>query len=117
LPFSLILDKGALLVGEKGYDLYNSCNGTRVYKLGKRHIEVRSLSEKEQSYKLVIKDNLKIKREERRKEENPLKTPILMLIRLLIRRGSILKAKLRMAKRLGKARAVISPPLKSIVYP
>jgi hypothetical protein len=29
-----------------------------------------------------------------------------MLIRLLIRRGSVLKAKLRIAKRLGKARAV-----------
>jgi hypothetical protein len=29
-----------------------------------------------------------------------------MLIRLLIRRGFVLKAKLRMAKRLGKARAV-----------
>jgi hypothetical protein len=32
-----------------------------------------------------------------------------VLARLLIRRGSILKAKLRMAKRLNKARAVISP--------
>jgi hypothetical protein len=32
-----------------------------------------------------------------------------VLARLLIRRGSILKAKLRMAKRLSKARAVISP--------
>jgi hypothetical protein len=30
-----------------------------------------------------------------------------MLIRLLIRRGSVLKAKLRIAKRLGKARAMI----------
>jgi hypothetical protein len=53
-----------------------------------------------------MKDNLKIKREERRREENPLKTLILVLIRLLIRRGSVLKAKLRMAKRLGKARAM-----------
>jgi hypothetical protein len=54
-----------------------------------------------------MKDNLKIKRKERRREENPLRTFILVLIRLLIRRGSVLKAKLRMAKRLGKARAVI----------
>jgi hypothetical protein len=54
-----------------------------------------------------MKDNLKIKREERRREENPLRTPILVLAGLLIRRGSVLKAKLRMAKRLGKARAVI----------
>ena len=30
-----------------------------------------------------------------------------MLIRLLIRRGSVLEAKLHMAKRLGKARAII----------
>jgi hypothetical protein len=51
-----------------------------------------------QSYKLVIKDNLKIKREERIREKNPLKTLILMLIGLLIRRGSVVKAKLRMAK-------------------
>jgi hypothetical protein len=64
-----------------------------------------------------MKDNLKIKREERRREENPLRTPILVLIGLLIRRGSVLKAKLRIAKRLSKARAVTSPPLKSIVYP
>jgi hypothetical protein len=53
-----------------------------------------------------MKDNLKIKREERRREENPLRTPILVPIRLLIRRGSVLKAKLRMAKRLSRARAV-----------
>jgi hypothetical protein len=53
-----------------------------------------------------MKDNLKIKREERRREENPLRTLILVLARLLIRRGSVLKAKLRMAKRLGKARAM-----------
>jgi hypothetical protein len=59
---------------------------------------VRSLSQKEQSYKLVIKNNLKIKREERRREENPLKTLILVLARLLIRRGSVLKAKLRIVK-------------------
>jgi hypothetical protein len=45
-----------------------------------------------------MKDNLKIKREERRREKNPLRTPILVLIRLLIRRGSVLEAKLRMAK-------------------
>jgi hypothetical protein len=64
-----------------------------------------------------MKDNLKIKREERRREENPLRTPILVPIGLLIRRGSIFKAKLRMAKRLGRARAVTSPPLKSTVYP
>jgi hypothetical protein len=64
-----------------------------------------------------MKDNLKIKREERRREENPLRTPILVPIGLLIRRGSVLKAKLRIAKRLGKACAVTSPPLKSIVYP
>jgi hypothetical protein len=53
-----------------------------------------------------MKDNLKIKREERRREKNPLRTPILVLIGLLIRRGSVLKAKLRMAKRLNRARAV-----------
>ena len=53
-----------------------------------------------------MKDNLKIKREERRREENPLKTPILVLIGLLIQRGSVLEAKLRMAKRLSKARAI-----------
>jgi hypothetical protein len=53
-----------------------------------------------------MKDNLKIKREERRREENPLRTPILVPIGLLIRRGSVPKAKLRMAKRLGRARAV-----------
>jgi hypothetical protein len=53
-----------------------------------------------------MKDNLKIKREERRREKNPLRTPILVLIGLLIRRGSVLEAKLRMAKRLSKARAV-----------
>jgi hypothetical protein len=45
-----------------------------------------------------MKDNLKIKREERRIEENPLRTLILVPIGLLIRRGSVLKAKLRMAK-------------------
>jgi hypothetical protein len=45
-----------------------------------------------------MKDNLKIKREERRREENPLRTPILVLAGLLIRRGSVPKAKLRMAK-------------------
>jgi hypothetical protein len=45
-----------------------------------------------------MKNNLKIKREERRREENPLRTPILVLARLLIQRGSVLKAKLRMAK-------------------
>jgi hypothetical protein len=39
-----------------------------------------------------------------------------MLIRLLIRKESIFKAKLRIAKRFNKARAVTSPPLKSIVY-
>jgi hypothetical protein len=39
-----------------------------------------------------------------------------MLIGLLIRRGFILKAKLRIAKWLSKARAVTSPPLKIIVY-
>jgi hypothetical protein len=53
-----------------------------------------------------MKDNLKIKREERRREENPLRTPILVLAGLLIRRGSVPEAKLRMAKRLGRARAV-----------
>jgi hypothetical protein len=53
-----------------------------------------------------MKDNLKIKRKERRREENPLKTLILVLAGLLIRRGSVLEAKLRMAKRLGRARAV-----------
>jgi hypothetical protein len=58
------------------------------------------------AYRLVIKDNLKIKREERRREENPLRTPILVPIGLLIRRGSVLEAKLRIAKRLSKARAV-----------
>jgi hypothetical protein len=58
---------------------------------------VRFLSLKEQSYKLVIKDNLKIKRKERR-EEKSLKTLILVLIRLLIQRGSVFKVKLRMAK-------------------
>jgi hypothetical protein len=52
-----------------------------------------------------MKDNLKIKRKERKRKENPLRTPILVLIGLLI------------AKRLSKARAVTSPPLKSIVYP
>jgi hypothetical protein len=31
-----------------------------------------------------MKDNLKIKREERRREENPLRTPILVLAGLLI---------------------------------
>jgi hypothetical protein len=35
-----------------------------------------------------------------------LKTLILVLIGLLIRRGFVLKAKLRIVKRLGKARAV-----------
>jgi hypothetical protein len=54
-----------------------------------------------------MKDNLKIKREERRREENPLRTPILVPVGLLIRRGSVLEAKLRMAKRLGRARAMI----------
>jgi hypothetical protein len=58
---------------------------------------VRFLSLKEQSYKLVIKDNLKIKRKERR-EEKSLKTLILVFIRLLIQRGSVFKVKLRMAK-------------------
>jgi hypothetical protein len=53
-----------------------------------------------------MKDNLKIKREERRREENPLRTPILVPAGLLIRRGSVPEAKLRMAKRLGRARAV-----------
>jgi hypothetical protein len=53
-----------------------------------------------------MKDNLKIKREERRREENPLRTPILVPVGLLIRRGSVPKAKLRMAKRLSRARAV-----------
>jgi hypothetical protein len=55
-----------------------------------------------------MKDNLKIKREERRREENPLRTPILVPAGLLIRRGSVPEAKLRMAKRLGRARAVTS---------
>jgi hypothetical protein len=53
-----------------------------------------------------MKDNLKIKREERRREENPLRTPILVPAGLLIRRGSVPEAKLRIAKRLGRARAV-----------
>jgi hypothetical protein len=53
-----------------------------------------------------MKDNLKIKREEGRREENPLRTPILVPAGLLIRRGSVPEAKLRMAKRLGRARAV-----------
>jgi hypothetical protein len=53
-----------------------------------------------------MKDNLKIKREERRREENPLRTPILVPAGLLIRGGSVPEAKLRMAKRLGRARAV-----------
>jgi hypothetical protein len=53
-----------------------------------------------------MKDNLKIKREERRREEDPLRTPILVPAGLLIRRGSVPEAKLRMAKRLGRARAV-----------
>jgi hypothetical protein len=64
-----------------------------------------------------MKDNLKIKREERRREENPLRTPILVPAGLLIRRGSVPEAKLRMAKRLGRARAVTSPPLESTVCP
>jgi hypothetical protein len=46
-----------------------------------------------------MKDNLKI-------EENPLRTPILVPAGLLIRRGSVPEAKLRMAKRLGRARAM-----------
>jgi hypothetical protein len=60
-----------------------------------------------------MKDNLKIKREERRREENPLRTPILVLARLLIRRGSVPKAKPRMAKRLSRARAVTKTTIKS----
>jgi hypothetical protein len=64
-----------------------------------------------------MKDNLKIKREERRREENPLRTPILVPTGLLIQRGSVPKAKLHMAKRLGRARVMTSPPLKSTVCP
>jgi hypothetical protein len=63
-----------------------------------------------------MKDNLKIKREERRREENPLRTPILMPAGLLIRRGSVPKAKLRMAKRLGRARAVTYTLLVYLIY-
>jgi hypothetical protein len=63
-----------------------------------------------------MKDNLKIKREERRREENPLRTPILVPVGLLIRKGSVLEAKLRMAKRLGRARAVTVRCLYSIRF-
>jgi hypothetical protein len=39
-----------------------------------------------------------------------------MLIGLLIRKGSVLKAKLRMVKRLGKARAVTYTLLIYLIY-